>query len=229
MSTTSVRTDIHALIATLKASPESELANALSLLLHPGKVRLMNQRIQGKAYTSNVIEATVLFADIRGSSEWAKDKHPTLVQQELDKFWNVASVPVYEHGGYIANFAGDGMLAVFTGANHAHDAVCASIAMMKLHRKVPYQYRKYGIGIHTGLITEGCTASEVSPEFTVTGPVINYVCRVQGCTDKWRRHILISDETRRQMGAIKYRENTKHDLRNIGIYMLYEVFISQKV
>ena len=81
------------------------------------------------------IEASMLFADIRGSTTIAEGLSPTAFRALLDRFYTVASRVVFAHNGTLDKFVGDELVALFvplfSGADHAVQAVDAARALLR--------------------------------------------------------------------------------------------------
>ena len=84
------------------------------------------------------IEASMLFADIRGSTTIAERLSPTEFRALLDRFYTVAMRVVFTHNGSFDKFVGDELVALFfpliTGPNHAEQAVKAARALLVASR-----------------------------------------------------------------------------------------------
>ena len=65
------------------------------------------------------------------------------------RFFAAAVPAVTTHGGWAHKLLGDGLLAVFTGATHADDAVAAGTAMLAAVDC------RIGVGINSGLVLIG--------------------------------------------------------------------------
>src|SRR6266516_5818163 len=64
--------------------------------------------------------ATVLFADLVGSTELAGGQDPERVRAMLDRFYDAMAVEVERAGGTVENVVGDAVMAAF-GASAAHE------------------------------------------------------------------------------------------------------------
>src|SRR5690348_15930444 len=64
--------------------------------------------------------ATVLFADLVGSTELAGGQDPERVRALLDRFYDAMAAEVERAGGTVEKFAGDAVMAAF-GAPVAHE------------------------------------------------------------------------------------------------------------
>jgi pimeloyl-ACP methyl ester carboxylesterase/DNA-binding winged helix-turn-helix (wHTH) protein len=68
--------------------------------------------------------ATVLFADIVGSTRAAADVGDARWTRELDEFSGIAARCLGEHRGELVGFTGDGLLAIFDGPGRGVRAAC---------------------------------------------------------------------------------------------------------
>ena len=73
------------------------------------------------------IDACLLYADLRGFTDYAEATPPATVAERLNSYLDCMGAPVEEQGGQILKFLGDGLLAVFI-ENGAVDrtSVCAA-------------------------------------------------------------------------------------------------------
>ena len=81
------------------------------------------------------IEASFLFADIRGSTALAEGMSPSEFRALVDRFYVAASTAVFDHDGGVDKFVGDEIVAFFfplvTGARHAAKAIEAATAILR--------------------------------------------------------------------------------------------------
>src|SRR5881275_3797279 len=79
--------------------------------------------------------ATVLFADLVGSTELGASQDPERTRALLDRFYDAMSEEVERAGGTIEKFAGDAVMAAFGAPaaleDHAERALHAALAMQR--------------------------------------------------------------------------------------------------
>jgi adenylate cyclase len=134
-------------------------------------------------------EATVLFTDIRGFTQYTREREPELVVERLNEYFEIASETIIEYGGYVDKFVGDAVLGVFNvpveRADHVERAVRAALDMEaafaeRARNQPDALLDAVGIGIHTGVVVSGNLGSQVKMEYTVIGDAVNLASRING-------------------------------------------------
>lgn len=148
-------------------------------------------------------EATIMFADLRGFTALAAAHPAAMVLELLNRCFSAASEAIVRQGGTIDKFAGDSVMAVFSGRGGAQDvrhAVLCAVemqgAMDALNRRhaeagLPALYM--GIGINTGRVLAGLVGSELYWAYTVIGEEVNLTSRIEAFS--LRGQVLISEST----------------------------------
>jgi adenylate cyclase len=149
---------------------------------------------------------TVLFADIRGFTAFSEAEKPERVVNLLNKYFTAMTEIIFEHGGTLDKYLGDGLMAIF-GAPKASDkdadnAVKSAIAMQNKLVELNSELRtagfgdiSIGIGLHTGIATIGYIGSERRSEYTAIGDTVNLASRLESAAAGGQ--ILISEATGR--------------------------------
>jgi adenylate cyclase len=171
------------------------------LLNNPNSFRLggVNQKI------------TVLFADIRGFTSISEKENPEKVVSLLNKYFSVMTDIIFEHGGTLDKYIGDGMMAIFgaptASEEDALNAVKAAVTMQKslaqLNRELDsegYGTISIGIGLHTGEATIGYIGSNRRSEYTAIGDTVNIASRLESCAEGGQ--ILMTDATASASGNL---------------------------
>jgi class 3 adenylate cyclase len=150
-------------------------------------------------------EVTALFCDLRGFTNIAEKLGPERVVSILNDHFNVLAGLVARHGGYVVDFLGDGLFAVFGAPlvldDHVGRAVACAIEM-QLAREA--QNREFftkgwppldmGIGINTGPAVVGNMGSNLRTKYGVVGHPVNLAARIESFTVGGQA--LVSDSTR---------------------------------
>jgi len=128
-------------------------------------------------------ELVVLFSDIRGftalSDELAPQKLFSLVSAELAQQVHL----IYEYGGYVDKFGGDGLMAVFDGPERvSQSCLCALHIIEGTGRKITGDARiqQLGVGIHMGQVVIGNIGSPEHFDYSVIGSAVNLAARLCG-------------------------------------------------
>jgi adenylate cyclase len=130
------------------------------------------------------IEATMLFADIRGSTTLAERMPPTEFRALLDRFYTIASRVVFAYDGTVDKFVGDKVVAVFfpliSGADHAAKGVEAAQALLRAtgHADPNGPWVPVGAGVHTGMTWYGAVGQGDQVVLTAVGDGMNTTARL---------------------------------------------------
>jgi adenylate cyclase len=190
---------------------------------------------------------TISFWDIRGFSKLCETlkAHPTLIAGFLKDHCDVAANIIFDEGGILDKFIGDGVMALFGVLNHKDDegkadALSAINAAKKLReefknvlqRWMP-QWKLYtpetieigiGCGIHTGRVLVGNVGTDFRDQFTALGPHVNFAARIEARAKSGQ--ILLSQSTaaRVENGVPVTPAGEIDNIKNIpGKYNLFSV------
>ncbi|HEY4632406.1 MAG TPA: adenylate/guanylate cyclase domain-containing protein [Candidatus Limnocylindrales bacterium] len=132
------------------------------------------------------IPATLLFADIRGSTALGERMRPSEFRAYLDRFYRIGSDAIQRHDGLLDKFVGDEVIGLFfggvSGPGHAIGAIRAAREILDRAARedaTPMGPIPVGIGVHTGEPYVGTTGPEGAPDdFTALGDVVNSAARL---------------------------------------------------
>jgi class 3 adenylate cyclase len=124
--------------------------------------------------------ATVLFADLVGSTELAGGEDPERVRALLDRFYDAMAAEVERAGGTVEKFVGDAVMAAF-GAPVAHEddaerALHVALGMQRQMRELFGGRLALRIGVNTGDVVVGRPREGSS---FVTGDAVNVCARLE--------------------------------------------------
>ena len=161
---------------------------------------------------SNVAEATVLFADIRGFTTISERLSAQEIAELLNTYLQRACEPILACGGKVVKFIGDGIMAVFPHSEseprekQALRAVHAGLGLSFIagrfrewvHERFPERGLPefaIGVGIHTGEVTMCQRGARGQQDFTAIGDTVNIAARLEEQTKELGWPVVASEET----------------------------------
>ena len=162
------------------------------------------------ALEGQVVEATILFSDLRDFTPWVESTDPREVLRDLNAYFTEMARAITGQGGLVLQFIGDEIEAVFgapvAAADHAARAVRAAIDMRARlaawngarEREGKRRFR-HGIGIHTGTVLAGNVGSADRLSYALVGDSVNLASRIQDLTKDAGVDILVSGTTRARL------------------------------
>jgi adenylate cyclase len=146
------------------------------------------------------IECTLLFADIRGSTQLAETVRAGEYRRIMDRFYATAADILVDHEAIVDKFVGDEVIGIFvpamTEGNHARQAVDAALELLRATgHETDAPWAPIGIGINTGEAFVGVVGTADHIEFTALGDNVNVTARLASAAGKGE--ILVTDATAR--------------------------------
>jgi adenylate cyclase len=154
------------------------------------------------------VEATVLFADLRGFTRFAESRTPDAVSRALNRYLAGMSAAILDHGGTVVSYMGDGIMAVFGAPVERDDHAAAAVAAARrmLGQELPAFNRwleaeglgegfRMGIGLSTGEVMSGNVGSKDRLEYAALGDTTNVGARLEAMTKTTGHAVLITDTT----------------------------------
>jgi len=177
------------------------------LLVHHGRLRLGGRRS----------EVTILYSDIRGFTQLAREMDPDDVVETLNDYFGVLVPIIFAHKGTIDKFMGDAILVVFGSPepdpNQHENAVRAAIEihagitkLNEVRRLKGAPCRDFGVGVHCGEVVHGLIGTADRMEFTVIGDAVNRAERY--CAAATGGEVLISPELHEHVWRLVEAERT---------------------
>ena len=151
---------------------------------------------------------TVLFCDMVGSTALAKALDPEDLNDITRRYYEYCNDAIGQFDGIIANYLGDGVMALF-GYPRAHEddaerAIRAALNIIRAVEAAPTKNNmrvRVRIGIATGLVVVGEDgAHALTKEKTVVGEAPNLASHLQAAAEP--DNILLSEATRRLIGDV---------------------------
>ena len=147
---------------------------------------------------------TILFSDIRNFTSLAEKLAPEQVLKLLNEYFEQMIEIVFQYGGTLDKFIGDGMMVEFGAPLEDRQqelhALLAAIRMQRRLSELSDQWEtegrerfEMGIGIHTGLAVIGNIGSVRRMEYTAIGDTVNIAARLEQMTKKAHKRIIVSE------------------------------------
>lgn len=149
---------------------------------------------------------TVLFMDVRGSTQLAESRLPYDVVFLMNHFFAAMAEAVEVAGGHYSNFTGDGLMAIF-GLNSsprrgARAAMECALGMYEKLAEVNARLAdelgapiSVGIGIHSGEAIVGKMGPPKTPILSALGDTVNTTARLEGLTKELNAPVVVSYAT----------------------------------
>lgn len=183
--------------ATVRAGEERVL---LSRFLPDGVATDVVRRGQTSAVTER--HATLLDVDLRGSSALAREYPAPTVVDWLLEFRRLVHDVVTKHGGIVDKYVGDGVIALFLDGPEREQATRALATMdaifnaLERWNELREQSGDPGLRViavaHCGRVLAGVFDDGRRAEFTVLGPVMNDLSRIERRTKEEDKDVVVS-------------------------------------
>lgn len=199
-------------------------------------------KMLGRLHTSNAsvavgdeMKVAVLFSDIRSFTPFAEALLPYDVIHILNRHFETMGRMISAAGGFINNYMGDGLMALF-GVDGQPDAPLRAVraALDMLHamgQLKDYTQRMYGrsydigIGVHWGEAVVGPVGSEDRKTVTAIGDSVNFASRIETANKDVGSRLLVSEAVFGELKgrAMVGRTATVSVKGKTGEYKLYEI------
>lgn len=147
----------------------------------------------------------ILFADIRGFTEFSESFMPYDVVYVLNYYFYEMGQVIKKNGGIIDNYMGDAFLALFEAEDPvegAYRAIRAGLEMLySVHHVIQPNLKSFlrsdfriGIGLHYGLVVAGTIGDYKSKRFTVIGDAVNFASRIESANKQTGTEFLVSED-----------------------------------
>lgn len=170
-------------------------------------------------------EVTVLFCDLRGFTGFAEKTGAEEVVNILNAHFDVMVRIISEHRGFVCDFLGDSVFAVFGAPSadpeHARHAVDCALRMQQARRRLDRETApagmpplEMGIGINSGACVVGNMGSQMRIKYGVVGSAVNLGARIESFSVGGQ--VLISRATRAAVEG-HYELVGPHAVRGKGV------------
>ncbi len=151
-----------------------------------------------------LINAVVYYADLRGSTRLSDSMSSEDYLTFLRRYFDCAAQPVTEEGGEILDYIGDAVLAIFPimGDTGEPKAVRAAVRAMEnalqrreeIMKEFPKPDMRFCVSIASGEVMFGNIGIPGRLSFSVIGPVVNEVARMDDLSKVLGRSVVVTSE-----------------------------------
>jgi adenylate cyclase len=164
------------------------------------------------------LEISILFADIRGSTQLAESMGSREFSGLIHRFYLVGTKALYSNNALIEKFVGDGLTAffapAFAGPNHALTAIKAGKDILHAtgHGTGKSPWISVGVGVNTGVAYIGSMKMEGGrTDITILGDVVNTTARI--CSQAAAGELLVGEQAMDMSGLSK----GEHEVRKLSL------------
>jgi adenylate cyclase len=163
------------------------------------------QRVLGGAIergAGETIRAVLWFCDLQGFTKLSDTMPREQMLGLMHEYFETMVGTVDEHDGHVLKFMGDGMLAIFNSGDdgrscraalEAADAVLERLAAVTARRQAQgLPVTRFYIGLHLGDVMYGNVGARNRLDFTVIGPAVNEVSRIEAMCRALDQDLIVS-------------------------------------
>jgi adenylate cyclase len=187
--------------------------------------------------TGEEIKAILWSSDLRSFTQLSDRLSGDRVIAMLNAVFDAQAIAIESHGGEILKFIGDGLLAIFPITGEATEGAAAKRALAaagEAFAAVRHAFTKtmpageppvrMVVALHCGTVIYGNIGAAARLDFTVIGPAVNLVSRVETVAKALDLPIVVSEAFARAYGG-NLRSLGRHELRGVG--GSHELFASE--
>lgn len=175
------------------------------------------------------LRAVIWYADIRGFTAVSDSAPGPVVVELLNDVFEILTASLRERGGQVLKFIGDGMLATFPfeeadraeTCGRALDAAVEAMrnldALNAARAAAAAPVAAVDLALHLGDVLYGNVGATDRLDFTVIGPAINEVARIEALCEPLGRPVLVSAEfvAAAAEGSKRLESLGRHALRGV--------------
>ncbi|WP_370125960.1 adenylate/guanylate cyclase domain-containing protein [Sinorhizobium fredii] len=147
--------------------------------------------------------AAIMFVDLRDFTSFAETAPARELALVLAEYRQLVTQTIFDHGGTVDKFIGDGIMAVFGQPRPKEDDADRALACALDLVDALSDWRKHGvrypaldaaIGLHYGTVVGGVLDSGCHSEFTVIGDTVNVAQRLETLAKSLDAPLVVSSE-----------------------------------
>ncbi len=183
--------------------------------------------------TADKIRAVLWFSDLKGFTRLVDSQPPKSIMPLLNDYADVLVSAIHQQGGQVLKFIGDGLLATFETGDTVEDCRRALAATEDAFRRAAALKARraadnlpttgFYLALHVGDVFYGNIGSADRLDFTVIGPAVNEVTRINGMCRALEQDLVLSSAFAEAAGPARDR------LVGLGRYALRGVARPQEL
>lgn len=152
--------------------------------------------------SAETIKAVLWYADLQGFTKIADSTPRDQLITMLNEYFGCMVEAVHEHRGQVLKFMGDGLLAIFrldeddnvcASALGAAESAFACVRALNVQRTAAGQpATQFYVALHLGDVLYGNVGGRDRLDFTVVGPAVNEVSRIESMCRSLGQDLVIS-------------------------------------
>ncbi len=165
------------------------MRRVLGRSVDPKVLNHLLQQADDRVLQGERVVLTALFADLRGSTEWAERTAPETLVSTLSTFLERMTDVIFKHNGTLDKFVGDEIIALFGTPipmeDHAYQAVRAATEMQREHHALRMELAEQaielpamGVGVSSGEVIAGEIGPPMRTDYTALGSAMNLGARL---------------------------------------------------
>ena len=172
--------------------------------------------------TGEELTAVLWSSDLRGFTGRSDRLPGQQMIAILNALFDAQATAIHKHGGEILKFIGDGLLAIFPidgtapASAAAHNAMAAAVQALEAVRRLSEHPSMVGepalqivVALHAGVVIYGNVGAVDRLDFTVIGPAVNLVSRVENAAKTLGEPIVVTDD---------FAQTYAGPLRSLGVH-----------
>lgn len=178
------------------------------------------ERIGGGAFhrgDTTEIDAAVVVTDLRDFTGQSERLAPETLLDRLGNYFEIVVEAVRAEGGDVLKFVGDGVLSVFPAEGGRLDACGrAARSIAKAFEKADPAETSFVAALHVGPVVYGNIGSLDRLDFTVVGPTVNSLSRLEGMAKLLNRRAVCSQDAASMLAPDMVEDLGRHALKGIA-------------
>jgi class 3 adenylate cyclase len=168
----------------------------------PSVLKLLTEGINPLTIPVKRSERLVLNGSIAGLSKLANQFSTENVSELIQEFFEIVSSCVIEHGGQVADYMGDSIVAYFN-TEQADAAIAATLdalqGLSEIHRrKHPlYTYAIGSFSLASGTVLEGNFGSSLKMSYSLIGQAVDEAVRLQASCRHHGKALIVAESVRK--------------------------------